>query len=86
MYCSREQPKKETGDSSAAQTSPSTIYATIDRPQPEIVYGNIQPNTEPVAENGDLYANQPSKNTGEDSEPEPVIYSELLRKDGDVRI
>jgi len=83
VYCRREKPKKETGDSSTTQTSPSTIYATIDEPQPEILYGNIQPNNEPVAENSDLYANQPPKNTGKDIEPEPVIYSELLRKDGD---
>ena len=83
LYCSREQQKQDTGDSSATQIPPSTTSNQNHSAKPDLIYGNIQQST-PVARIDDLYANTPSKNDSEDSGT--VIYSEVQRKDGDDHV
>ena len=79
VHCSIEQRNQETGDITATELSPSTTYAEIDASQPDVVYGNVQQNTNKAPVIDDLYANVPSKNKYED--PGTVIYSELQRRD-----
>jgi len=78
---SRQRPKQETGDSSATGISPATTSDRIDAWQPDVVYGNVQQNTNraPIAD--DLYVNIPSKNNTEALDSGAVIYSELQRRD-----
>ena len=79
VYCGRQQPKRETEDTSATQISPSATADSIDASQPDVVYGNIQQNTNRAPVIDDLYSNVPSKSNTEDSIA--VIYSELQRRD-----
>jgi len=83
VYCSRKQPKQETGDSSTAQIALSTTSNQNHPATPDLIYGTIQPST-PVPRIDDLYANAPSKNDSQDSGA--VIYSEVQRKDGDNHV
>jgi len=79
VFCCRQQPTQENGDSSVMRIPPSTEYDTIGAPQPDVVYGEVQ--RAPRVNNphaNDLYANVPSKKQYED--PGTVIYSELQRR------
>jgi len=73
VYCIRQLPKQETGDS-------STTPATSDQnhsPQSAIVYAQILQNSETEPGIDDYYANVTFKNDCEDSRT--VLYSELQK-------
>ena len=83
VYCSRQQPKQDTGDSSTTQISLSSISEPSYASQPDIVYASIVPSTQAPDIDDDLYANDISANHDDDA---GVIYSELRRADDDFYV
>jgi len=85
IVCSKQQPKRHTGNSPTAQTSVSRQPRSdsISDAQPDVVYAHIEQHSQPASANDDLYENVAPKNDLQTTEA--VIYSELQNKDTAAR-